>query len=58
MTNTSADLRALNSQDAAKLLYSNIGAACLITLASSSVLAFGFANPEIHLIKQHGGCAC
>ncbi|MGY0595602.1 MAG: diguanylate cyclase domain-containing protein, partial [Paraglaciecola chathamensis] len=52
VTNTSADLRALNSQDAAKLLYSNIGAACLITLASSSVLAFGFANPEIHLIKQ------
>ncbi|MDO6557997.1 putative bifunctional diguanylate cyclase/phosphodiesterase [Paraglaciecola chathamensis] len=52
MTNTSADLRALNSQDAAKLLYSNTGAACLITLASSSVLAFGFANPDIYIIKQ------
>ncbi|GAC35264.1 putative bifunctional diguanylate cyclase/phosphodiesterase [Paraglaciecola polaris] len=51
MSNTSAELRALNSQDAAKLLYSNTIAGCSITLASSTVLAFGFSNPDIAGIK-------
>ena len=51
VSNTSAELRALNSQDAAKLLYSNTIAGCSITLASSTVLAFGFSNPDIAGIK-------
>ncbi|ABG39156.1 diguanylate cyclase/phosphodiesterase [Paraglaciecola sp. T6c] len=52
VSNTSAELHALNSQDAAKLLYSNTGAACSITFAASSVLAFGFLGTEVSEIKQ------
>ncbi|WP_158768758.1 bifunctional diguanylate cyclase/phosphodiesterase [Paraglaciecola sp. L1A13] len=51
MSNTSAELRAVNSQDAAKLLYSNTTAGCLITLASSSALAFGFSDSLVSSTK-------
>jgi diguanylate cyclase (GGDEF)-like protein len=52
VSNNAVKLQTLNSQDAAKLLYSNTITSCSVTLVASTLLAFGFLGSDVSEIKE------